>query len=927
MRIFALMAWLGLAGCAPELQVSGFGWEAAAKSLDEDADGFTADVDCDDLDPDVNPDAPEACNAADDDCDGAVDESACGCDAVTSGDRTRLFCTGSTDWADAQTECAALGYQLADIDDAGDDAAVFVAAQTVAAGNWWIGLHDRDVEGTFVWDGASDSPYTNWRSGEPNDFGADEDCTWYASAGGGAWNDKSCAANAYYVCQTGCVTHSRYADADGDGYGDPGTPGRVCEGEAGWVESDADCDDGDAGLNPDTVWYGDADGDGFAGDGWTVASCAAPAGFSALAPDCDDGDAAAFPGGTEVPGDGVDQDCDGADGCTWFADNDGDGWGDSGVTAESCGGAPIGFVAIADDCDDTEAASFPGGPEVAYDGVDGDCSGGSDDDADADGFDGNGGADCDDTDAGVHPGALEACNAVDDDCDGAIDLGADCPGEVLAYDDHAYVVVTTASTWEAARSACADIGYHLVDVRDSAEEAWIWVEAEAADPAASWWHGANDREAEGTFGWDGGSPSVFLDWRTGEPNDFGGNEDCAAFADDGGGSWNDRDCASVYPFFCETGCERLASFADVDGDGAGAAASGVESCDVPEGYVENALDCDDVSADVHPAAVEVCDALDNDCDGLTDDADLGVDPTTFSVWFADRDGDGDGTLSEILLACSPPPGWAATPTDCDDVDPSVYAGAPDPIDGLDADCGGEDEAWDSDGDGVWDTVERRLGLDPAAADSDGDGLSDGDEVEEDGSLKDHDGDGIPDALDADDDGDTVPTTDEVGPEGALDSDGDGTPDHLDLDSDDDGTPDATEAGRDSDHDGVPNGREADDDGDGRLSAEEDATEPDADADGVPNSLDQDSDGDGCPDSAEADEAWLDALTACPEDTAVGGDPSTPPGTPPEDGGCGCGHAGGEAGGLALWLGAFGVSALVARIRPKCGGCPGTPGRR
>ena len=899
MRFFALTLWVGLAGCSPDLGVAGFGWEADPKSLDEDADGFTADVDCADLDATVNPDATEVCNATDDDCDGAVDESACGCDASDYGDRTRLFCTAATDWADAQTECAAMGYHLADLDDAGDDAAVFAETQAVAAGNWWIGLQDRDIESTFSWDGGSDSPYTNWRSGEPNDFGADEDCTWYASAGSGAWNDKSCAASAYYVCQTGCLTRSRYADADGDGYGDAGTPGRVCDGESGWVESDSDCDDTDAVLNPDTVWYGDADGDGFAGDVWSVASCISPTGFSAVATDCDDGDAAAYPGGTEVPADGVDQDCDGADGCTWFADTDGDGWGDAAATTEDCAGAPVDFVATAGDCDDTESASFPGGPEVPYDGIDGDCSGGSDDDADGDGMEGNGGTDCDDADAAVHPGALEGCDAVDNDCDGAIDLGADCPGEVLAYDDHAYVRVTTASTWADAQTTCADIGYHLVDVRDAAEEAWIWTEAEAADPDSSWWHGANDREVEGTFAWDGGSPSVFSDWRAGEPNDFGGSEDCAAFADDGAGAWNDRDCVSVYPFLCEAGCERLDAYADADGDGWGDAAFGVDACEVPGGYVQNALDCDDATASVNPAAVEVCDAVDNDCDGLTDDADPGVDPTTFGVWFADRDGDGDGIPSETVLACSPPPGWAATATDCDDEDPSVYAGAPDPLDGLDADCGGGDEAWDSDGDGVWDTVERRLGLDPEAADSDGDGLSDGEEADEDGDLPDHDGDGIPDALDDDDDGDTVPTADEVGPDGAIDTDGDGVPDHLDLDSDADGSADSTEAGRDSDHDGVPNARETDDDGDGRLSADEDAEATDPDGDGVPNSLDQDSDGDGCPDSAEGEEAWLNAEMDCPEDTGTEGDPGLPPPPTEDTPECGCGQSGAGAAALGL----------------------------
>lgn len=74
------------------------------------------------------------------------------------------------------------------------------------------------------------------------------------------------------------------------------------------------------------------------------------------------------------------------------------------------------------DCDDTDAATWPGAPEVWYDGVDQACDGGSDYDADADGYDGSdwGGDDCLDTEAAVNPAAAEVCNdRVDNDCDGA----------------------------------------------------------------------------------------------------------------------------------------------------------------------------------------------------------------------------------------------------------------------------------------------------------------------------------------------------------------------------------------------------------------------------------------------------------------------------------------------------------------------------
>ncbi|MFT4979379.1 MAG: hypothetical protein ACI8S6_005289, partial [Myxococcota bacterium] len=85
--------------------------------------------------------------------------------------------------------------------------------------------------------------------------------------------------------------------------------------------------------------------------------------------DCDDVDAAVFPGAEEVWYDGVDQDCAGDD--DYDADADG-------VRAVEGGGA---------DCDDTDPLISPLGVEVWYDGIDQDCDGGSDDDADGDGFD------------------------------------------------------------------------------------------------------------------------------------------------------------------------------------------------------------------------------------------------------------------------------------------------------------------------------------------------------------------------------------------------------------------------------------------------------------------------------------------------------------------------------------------------------------
>src|SRR5262245_61383711 len=78
-------------------------------------------------------------------------------------------------------------------------------------------------------------------------------------------------------------------------------------------------------------------------------------------------------------------------------------------------------------------------------------------------------------------------------------------------------------------------------------------------------------------------------------------------------------------------------YADADGDGHGDPTTAELACVEPSGFTTTRDDCDDGAADVHPGAAEVCNGLDDDCDGS---ADLGaIDPT---VYYLDRDGDGFG---------------------------------------------------------------------------------------------------------------------------------------------------------------------------------------------------------------------------------------------------------------------------------------------
>jgi len=89
--------------------------------------------------------------------------------------------------------------------------------------------------------------------------------------------------------------------------------------------------------------------------------------------DCDDQDDLVYPGAPEVPGDGIDQDCSGADAADCFADLDGDGYGSLAIVNDgACEDG--GLVTLGDDCDDTDPATFPGAPELC-DAIDQDCDG------------------------------------------------------------------------------------------------------------------------------------------------------------------------------------------------------------------------------------------------------------------------------------------------------------------------------------------------------------------------------------------------------------------------------------------------------------------------------------------------------------------------------------------------------------------------
>ena len=133
---------------------------------------------------------------------------------------------------------------------------------------------------------------------------------------------------------------------------------------------------------------------------------------------------------------------------------------------------------------------------------------------------------------------------------------------------------------------------------------------------------------------------------------------------------------------------RETYFPDRDQDGYGDPEQGLMACTLPAGYVADNGDCDDTDPLVSPSAPEVCNAKDDDCDGLLNDDDDSLDVSTTNTWWPDGDGDGFGdALGSPFVTCDPrPSNYAVANDDCDDSDPFIFPGQMEACNGVDDDC-------------------------------------------------------------------------------------------------------------------------------------------------------------------------------------------------------------------------------------------------
>jgi len=620
---------------------------------DHDADGYESDWyggdDCDDEDASYRPGASEACDGMDNDCDGETDE-----DYDTDGDGylDEYLCagvSGATDCDDADAEISPDGTEDCDgVDDDCDGYLDNADALTATTTTFGTSFAHSSAKGT------SGNAYTASTNATITGFSA--------------WLDPSGSSHsviwAIYVATS---TTGDYTLVDSNS--------TTVSGARGWFASGAFEVEMTAGYtyllalaNSDTLArYRDVaprmgSGGGLAAVGTVTSTTVSPTTISS------------DPSSSEIYYQNVDTLVPGS----LDADVDADG------VSPYCG-----------DCDDDDDAVSPDAAEVC-DEVDNDCDGETDEAEDADG-DGEGRCtDCDDTEPDAYTGGTEVCDAIDNDCDGTVD---DSPSDGATYykdyDDDGYGRSDTTA------KLCEDTS------------GWASVSGDCDDVDATRSPGL----AESCDGTDNDCDSAV-------DEDFDRDED--SYAAGVSCTVDDLDCddtdAAINPAATET-CDELDNdcdgqvdvgvtdgstfYVDSDGDGYGAASAPVTLCSAGAGYSTLSTDCDDAVAVANPGATEICDELDDDCDG---DVDEGFD--------GDRDG---------YASCS----------ECDDADADIFPGATESCeDDVDQDCDGLDPYCRASGGSYAKTVGYKL---RGEASSDKAGWS----VDADG---DQDGDGLGDAL-------------------------------------------------------------------------------------------------------------------------------------------------------------------------------------
>ncbi len=427
--------------------------------------------------------------------------------------------------------------------------------------------------------------------------------------------------------------------------------------------------------------YADGDSDG-AGAGGPIARCpdpsrladpyrGCPAGMTANGLDCNDGNATVRPGATETCN-GIDDDCDGAtdealtaSGC--ILDADGDGYGRVGATPVTLcsdaarmahGYCPIGYTNSSTDCNDASASVHPGAAEQCN-ATDDNCDGSTDEgvrityyqDVDRDGYGLTAATmaacsapagyvalngDCNDASAAIHPTAFERCDAalVDDDCDSTANEGCACAdGATLACgittgacEQGSQLCVSGA--WGGCVGSVGPVTEVCNGIDDDCDGATDETPAGGSMLLTCYLDRDGDTHGFGTAvticpgtGGYGGCPSGYSSRAT-DCNDGNGSVSPSATEICNG---IDDDCDAAVDEALTVSC-----FADGDNDtyGSGAVTTQCRDASIarnpygncPMGWAAASGDCNDATGAISPGDLEVCNGVDDNCNGTRDDA-------------------------------------------------------------------------------------------------------------------------------------------------------------------------------------------------------------------------------------------------------------------------------------------------------------------
>ena len=432
---------------------------------------------------------------------------------------------------------------------------------------------------------------------------------------------------------------------------------------------DQDCDSVDS-------CYTDADGDNFGTavvvDGSTL-NCTTGTG-APVTGDCNDAAATIYTGATEVVADGVDQDCDNVDSC--YTDADGDNHGTAVVVDGSTLNCTTGTGApVSDDCNDAVATIYTGATEVVGDGVDQSCDGSEtcydDDDndgpvdtagdtrvsVDTDCTDANEATaadhaahtDCNDAVATIYTGATEVVNdGVDQDCD-----SVDSCYQDVDNDNYGTATVVDGSTLNCTSGTGAPVATDCDDAASGTNPGAADVPADGINQDCSLGDVCYVDADGDTYGSSSTVSSADLDCGdTGEASNTGDCNDLIATIKPGAvigaaqvNNGVDDNCTSGDECYADSDLDTFGTTTKMESADLDCADSG-----------ESALstDCRDTgtgAAYTYPGATEVCDNVDNDCDGVTtDEAGIVSFQTTGGSTYSNVSGAFSGTTRVAVSA-------------------------------------------------------------------------------------------------------------------------------------------------------------------------------------------------------------------------------------------------------------------------------------